>query len=79
MGAYVFNLCAWQSFYALSNMCIVNVDNFAQDIFSHILRSALNAKKLDASENFYHNKTNIINWYVRENLTLQICLLGLDV
>ena len=40
-----FNLCAWQSFYALSNMCIVNVDNFAQDIFSHILRSTLNAKK----------------------------------
>ena len=25
-----------------------------------------------------HCRTNRINWYVRENLTLQICLLGLD-
>ena len=30
------------------------------------------------SENHYHNNTNRINWYVRENLTTRICLLMLD-
>ena len=29
------------------------------------------------SENYYHNRTYIINWYMRENLAARICLLML--
>ena len=36
-------------------------------------------RKFDVSENYNHNKTIIINWYVREHITTVICLLGLDV
>ena len=53
----------------------VNVEIFAQYIFS---RRALDARKFDVSENYYHNRTNRINWYMRENLAALICLLMLD-
>ena len=56
----------------------VNVDIFAQYIFSRISHRALDARKFDVSEKYYHNRTNRINWYVRENLTPRICLLTLD-
>ena len=39
---------------------------------------ALDARKFDASESYYHNNTNRIYWYVCENLTSRICLLELD-
>ena len=59
--------------------CItVNVDIFAQYIFSRILRRALDARKFDVSENYYHNRTNRISGYMRENLAARICLLMLD-
>ena len=45
----------------------VNVDIFAQYIFSLISRRALDARKFDVSENYYHNGTNRINLYVGEN------------
>ena len=56
----------------------VNVEIFAQYLSSRISRRALDAQKFDVSENYYHNSTNRINLYVRESLTSQICLLGLD-
>ena len=46
------------------NTTTVNVEIFARYIFS---RRALDARKFDASENYYHNGTNRINWHVREN------------
>ena len=30
------------------------------------------------SENYYHNRINRINWYMRENLAARKCLLMLD-
>ena len=42
----------------------VNVETFAQYIFSHISHSTLGARKFDVSENYNHNRTNIIKWYV---------------
>ena len=51
---------------------------FAQYIFSRISRRALDARKLDVSKNDYHNRTNRINWYVREDLAAPICILMLD-
>ena len=36
-------------------------------------------ENFDESENYYHNRTNRINWYMRENLAARICLLMLDV
>ena len=39
----------------------VNVEIFAQYIFSRISRRALDARKFDVSENYYHNRTNRIN------------------
>ena len=39
---------------------------------------ALDARKFDASENYYANSTNRFNWYARENLTMQIYLLMFD-
>ena len=56
----------------------MNVDISAQYIFSRISRRALDALKCDMSENYYHNRTNIMNWYVRETLAARICLLMLD-
>ena len=56
----------------------VNIDIFAQYIFSRISRMALDARKSDVSENYYHNRTGRINCYVRENLAARICLLMLD-
>ena len=53
----------------------VNVEFFAQYIFS---RRALNACKFEVSENYYHNRTNRINWYMRENLATRTCILMLD-
>ena len=38
----------------------------------------IDAQKFDVSENYYHNKTNGINWYLCENLAAKICLLVLD-
>ena len=46
--------------------------------FSCISCKALDACKFHVSENCYHNCTNRINWYMRKNLALQICLLGLN-
>ena len=45
----------------------VNVEIFAQYIFSRISRRAIDARKFDVSENYNHNRTNRIKWYVREN------------
>ena len=45
----------------------VNVEIFVRYIFSRISRRALGARKFDVSENYYHNRTNTINWHVREN------------
>ena len=45
----------------------VNVDIFAQYIFPCIKRRAIDVRKLDVSENCYHNRTIRIKWYVREN------------
>ena len=59
-------------------MYTVNVDIFAQYIFSRISRRALDARKFDASENHYHKRTNRIDKYMRENLTMRICHLMLD-
>ena len=56
-------------------MLIVNVEMFAQYIFSC---RALDAQKFDVIENFNHKRTNRIKWYVRESETMRICLLGLD-
>ena len=53
----------------------VNVKMFAQYIFSRISHRALDAQKFDVSENYNHNRTNMIKWDVRKNLTTQICLL----
>ena len=57
----------------------VNVEIFAQYIFSRISDRALDARKFDGSENYYHNRTNRINWYMCENLAARICLLLHDV
>ena len=35
-------------------------------------------QKFDVSENYHHNRTNRINWYVCENLTMPISLVMLD-
>ena len=57
-------------------MSTVNVET--QYIFSRISRRALYWRKIDVGENYYHNRTNRINWYVRENLPARKCLLMLD-
>ena len=49
----------------------MNVEIFAQYIFSRISRRALDARKFDVSENYNQNRTN------RNNLTARICVLGL--
>ena len=45
----------------------VNVEIFARYIFSRISPRAIDARKFNVSENYYHNRTNRINWHVREN------------
>ena len=60
------------------NTPTVNVDIFTQYIFSCISRRALDARKFDVSKNYYQNRKNRINWYVRENLVARICLLVLN-
>ena len=59
-------------------MNTVNIEIFAQYIFSRISRRALDARKFDVGENHHQNRTNRINWYMRENLAARICLLMLD-
>ena len=44
----------------------VNVEIFAQYIFSRISRRALNARKLDVSENYNCNRTNRNKQHMRE-------------
>ena len=56
----------------------VNVEIFAQYIFSRISRRASDARKFDVSENHYHKRTNRNKQHMRENLTARICLIGLD-
>ena len=49
-------------------VCItVNVEISAQYIFLRISRRAVYARKLDVNENYYHNRTDRINWHVRKN------------
>ena len=59
-------------------MYTVNVEIFAQYIFSRISRRALDARKNDVSENYNHNRTNRNKQHMRENLTARICVIGLD-
>ena len=56
----------------------VNVEIFAQYIFSRISRMALCARKYDVSENLNHYASNRIKCYVRENLSTRKCQMGLD-
>ena len=49
-----------------------------QDIFSRISRRASDARKFDVSENYNHNRTNRKKQDMREDLTAQLCLIGLD-
>ena len=51
----------------------------AVHIFAHFAEGFRCAKKTHVSENCYHNRTNGVNWYVRENLAARICILMLDV
>ena len=44
----------------------------------HIFAHLKHARKFDVSENYYSNRTNIINWCMRKNLAARICLLMLD-
>ena len=37
---------------------------FTLYIFSYISRRALNVRKFDVSKNYYHKRTNRVNWYV---------------
>ena len=54
----------------------MNIEMFVQYLFFlRISRRAL----FDVSETYYHNRTNRINWYVHENLAVQVYLLMLDV
>ena len=59
-------------------MYTVNVDIFVQYIFSCISRRALDVQKCVVSKNYNRNRTKRINWHVRRNLTMQICLLRFD-
>ena len=45
----------------------VNLEIFVQYIFSRISCRPLDARTFDVRENYYHNRSNRINWYVREN------------
>ena len=61
-----------------SKINTVDVEIFAQYIFSRISRRAVDARKVDVSENYNHNRTIRINWYVRENIAARVCFQGLD-
>ena len=54
----------------------LNVETFAQYIFSRILRQTLDARKCGVSEKINHTSTKRINCYLRENLSTRKCLLG---
>ena len=56
-----------------------NIEIFTQYIYFRAFRavSSFGARKFNVSENYYRNRTNGIDWYVRENLSTQICLLVL--
>ena len=55
----------------------VNVEIFAQYIFSRISCRDLDARKFGVSENYNHNTTNRNKLHMRENLTMRIWLLVL--
>ena len=59
-------------------MSTVNVEIFAQYIFSRISRSALDARKYDVSEKMKRYRSNRINYKMRENLSRRKCHRGLD-
>ena len=59
-------------------MNTVNVDIFAQYIFSRISRMALCAQKYDVSEKINQNGTKRTNSYLRANFVVQKCPLRLD-
>ena len=64
----------------IGNHNTVNVKIFAQYIFSRILYRALDALNFAVSENYNHDRTNrTSNWYLRKDLAMQTCHLGLDV
>ena len=48
-----------------------------QYIFLHISRRALDARKFDVHENYNHNRTNRIKWYVRKNEPSEYAYWGL--
>ena len=52
---------------SINGICTVNVEIFAQYIFSRISRRAVDERKFDVSVNYYHSRTDRINWHVREN------------
>ena len=56
----------------------MNIEIFAQYIFSRISRSALDARKYDVSEKMKHYRSNRINYEIRENLSTRKCHQGLD-
>ena len=51
----------------VSKLGTVNVEILAKYIFTLNSRRAIDARKFDVSENYNHNRTNRIKWYVREN------------
>ena len=51
----------------------VNVDIFAQYIFSRISRRMLDARKYDVSEKINPYRANKINYYMRENMSTRKC------
>ena len=54
-------------------MNTVNVDIFAQYIFSRISRRVLDARKYDVSEKINPYRANRINYYMRENMSTGKC------
>ena len=62
----------------ISETYTINVEIFAQYIFSRISRSALDARKYDVSEKMKHYRSNRINYKMRENLSTRKCHQGLD-
>ena len=60
-------------------MNTVNVEIFAQYIFSRISSRVSDARKFDVSENHTHNRTNRNKQHIRENSTARICLIGLEM
>ena len=64
--------------YKSTKMYTVNVEIFAQYIFSRISRSALDARKYDVIVKMKHYRSNRINYKMRENLSTRKCPQGLD-